>query len=155
MHAAQFTAAERSYEARLLAEIEADDDNGLLTEAQALEQASDEFENDAYAFAWWLNNDAGIEVRKPSEVKSVFALETEYQDGRELTNTELLQVLMTGHGNLELHAKYELRRRYLAHPATVELIEGRAAEILAAQEEQEREAEGAHYDAMAELREAA
>ncbi len=152
MHAAQFTAAERSYEARLLAEIEADDD--LLTEGEAREQAKDENERTPAHFATWLSEaaDDGNSDRTPADLQ---ALREMLEAGESLTPGQWGALLAAGCDADVLRAIHALRDLFRAAPASAEFIDGRAAEILAAQEEQEREAEGAHYDAMAELREAA
>lgn len=117
---------------------EADDD--LLTEDEAREIAREELEADAYAFAWWLNNDAGIEVCKGIRLQQ---LRDAVEEGRELTNTELLRAFMGDHGWLGTMAKFALLERFMKAPQTVALIAGRAAELLAAQDE------GAHFDRMA------
>jgi hypothetical protein len=149
MHAAQFSAAERSYEARLLAEIEADDDP--LTEDEAREQAKDENERTPAHFATWLSEaaDNGNSDRTPQDMN---ALRAKIDDGDvyALTTGQLVAVLVAASQTYAIRALYELQERFQKSADSAEFIEGRAAEILAAQEEQEREAEGAHYDAMAE-----
>lgn len=150
MNHQQFQQAERSHEARWLAREE-DGGDDLLTEDEAREAAEDEADRDGYQLAWWLNNFAIVEHTGPADLGSV--RERIYL-GEPCTPSELLALAFndTSRAGYCLHL---LREQFRAHHQTREWVKGRAAEILAAQEEQEREAEAAHFDAMADLREAA
>jgi len=129
---------------------EADD---LLTEDEAREQAEDENERTPCHFADWLSfaADNGNSDRKPQDMN---ALRAQVDDGgcTELTTGQLVALLVTASQSYAISALYELRERFEKSEQSKEFIDGRAAEILAAQAEQE---EGAHYDRLAEMREAA
>lgn len=150
--AQQFDQAERNYEAAWLAREE-DDGDDLLTEDEAREQAEEENERTPCHFADWLSfaADNGNNDRKPQDMN---ALRAKVDDGActELTTGQLVALLVAASQIYAVAALYELRDRFEKSADSVEWIEGRAAEILAAQAEQE---EGAHYDRLAEYREAA
>ncbi len=151
--AQQFDQAERNYEAAWLAREEDGDDDDLLTEDEAREQAEDENERTPCHFADWLSfaADNGNSDRKPQDMN---ALRAKVDDGgcTELTTGQLVALLVTASQSYAISALYELRERFEKSEQSKEFIDGRAAEILAAQAEQE---EGAHYDRLAEMREAA
>ena len=150
--AQEFDQAERSYEAAWLAREE-DDGDDRLTEGEAREQAKDENETTPCNFADWLSfaADNGNSDRTPQDMN---ALRAQVDDGgcTELTTGQLVALLVTASQSYAISALYELRERFEKSEQSKEFIDGRAAEILAAQAEQE---EGAHYDRLAEYREAA
>ena len=150
--AQEFDQAERSYEAAWLAREE-DDGDDLLTEDEAREQAKDENETTPCNFADWLSfaADNGNSDRTPQDMNT---LRAQVDDGgcTELTTGQLVALLVTASQSYAVSALYELRERFEKSKQSVEWIEGRAAEILAAQAEQE---EGAHYDRLAEMLETA
>lgn len=150
--AQEFDQAERSYEAAWLAREE-DDGDDRLTEGEAREQAKDENETTPCNFADWLSfaADNGNSDRTPQNMS---ALRAKVDDGgcTELTTGQLVALLVTASQSYAISALYELRERFEKSEQSKEFIDGRAAEILAAQAEQE---EGAHYDRLAEYREAA
>lgn len=149
--AQQFDQAERNYEAAWLAREE--DDGDLLTEDEAREQAEDENERTPCHFADWLAMaaDNGNSDRTPQDMN---ALRAQADDGgcTELTTGQLVALLVASSQSYAISALYELRERFEKSAESAEWVKGRAAEILAAQAEQE---EGAHYDRLAEYREAA
>ncbi len=124
---------------------EADD---LLSEDDALEAAEDEADRDGYQLAWWLNNFAIVEHTGPADLGSV---RERIDLGESCTPSELL-ALAFNDSDKAGYCLHLLREQFRAHHQTREWVKGRAAEILAAQDEQE---EGAHYDRLAEMREAA
>ncbi len=150
--AQQFDQAERNYEAAWLAREE-DDGDDLLTEDEAREQAEDENRSTPCHFADWLSfaADNGNNDRKPQDMN---ALRAKVDDGdcTELTTGQLVALLVASSQSYAISALYELRERFEKSAQSAEFINGRAAEILAAQAEQE---EGAYYDRLAEYREAA
>jgi len=150
--AQQFDQAERGYEAAWLAREE-DDGDDLLTEDEAREQAEEENERTPCHFADWLSfaADNGNNDRKPQDMN---ALRAKVDDGgcTELTTGQLVALLVASSQSYAISALYELRERFEKSAQSAEFINGRAAEILAAQAEQE---EGAYYDRLAEYREAA
>lgn len=150
--AQQFDQAERSYEAAWLAREE-DDGDDRLTEGEAREQAKDENETTPCNFADWLSfaADNGNSDRAPQDMN---ALRAQVDDGgcTELTTGQLVALLVAASQSYAVSALYELRERFEKSEQSKEFIDGRAAEILAAQAEQE---EGAYYDRLAEYREAA
>lgn len=150
--AQQFDQAERNYEAAWLAREE-DDGDDLLTEDEAREQAEEENERTPCHFADWLSfaADNGNNDRKPQDMN---ALRAKVDDGdcTELTTGQLVALLVASSQSYAISALYELRERFEKSAQSAEFINGRAAEILAAQAEQE---EGAHYDRLAEMLEAA
>lgn len=145
--AQQFDQAERNYEAAWLAREE-DDGDDLLTEDEAREQAEEENERTPCHFADWLSfaADNGNNDRKPQDMN---ALRAKVDDGdcTELTTGQLVALLVASSQSYAISALYELRERFEKSAQSAEFINGRAAEILAAQAEQE---EGAHYDRLAE-----
>lgn len=145
--AQQFDQAERNYEAAWLAREE-DDGDDLLTEDEAKEAAEDEADRDGYQLAWFLNNHAIVEHTGPADLGSV---RERIELGEECTASELL-ALAFNDSDRAGYCLHLLREQFRAHAQTREWVDGRAAEILAAQAEQE---EGAHYDRLAEIREAA
>lgn len=150
--AQQFDQAERGYEAAWLVREE-DGGDDLLTEDEAREQAEDENERTPCHFADWLSfaADNGNNDRKPQDMN---ALRAKVDDGdcTELTTGQLVALLVASSQSYAISALYELRERFEKSAQSAEFINGRAAEILAAQAEQE---EGAYYDRLAEYREAA
>ncbi len=141
---------QEAYEARLQAEWEdQQDDDGLLSEEQAREIARDENDRTPAFFADWLSTaaDDAKRDRKPADMG---ALRRRVEDGEPLTVGNWLALLVAGDEADAKRARYALLDAFRAAPVSVEFVQGRAAEILAAQEEQRDEAEGAHYDAMAE-----
>ena len=150
--AQEFDKAERSYEAAWLAREE-DDGDDLLTEDEAREQAKDENETTPCNFADWLSfaADNGNSDRTPQDMNALRA-KVDGGDCAELTTGQLVALLIAASQAYAVSALYELRERFEKSKQSVEWIEGRAAEILAAQAEQE---EGAHYDRLAEMLETA
>lgn len=150
--AQEFDQAERSYEAAWLAREE-DDGDDLLTDDEAREQAEDENERTPCHFADWLSfaADNGNSDRTPQNMS---ALRAKVDDGgcTELTTGQLVALLVASSQSYAASALYELRERFEKSAESAEWVKGRAAEIIAAQAEQE---EGAHYDRLAEYREAA
>lgn len=151
--AQEFDQAERSYEAAWLAREEDGDDDDLLTEDEAREQAQDENERTPCHFADWLSfaADNGNSDRTPQDMNALRA-KVDGGDCAELTTGQLVALLIAASQAYAVSALYELRERFEKSKQSVEWIEGRAAEILAAQAEQE---EGAHYDRLAEMLETA
>lgn len=149
--AQQFDQAERNYEAAWLAREEDGDDDDLLTEDEAREQAEEENERTPAHFANWLAEaaDNPHKDRTPADLQ---ALRERWEDGETLTPGQWLALLVAGCDADVLRAAHALRELFRAAPDSEEFVKGRAAEILAAQAEQE---EGAHYDRLAEMREAA
>lgn len=115
-----------------------------LTADQARELAQDEADRDGYCIAWWLNNHAIDEHTGPADLASVrerIAL------GEPCTASELL-ALAFNDSDRAGYCLHLLREQYRAHHDTVAQIKGRAAEILAAQEEA---AEVERIERLAEL----
>lgn len=124
---------------------EADD---LLTEDDARDLAQDENGRTPAHFADWISfaADNGNSDRTPQDMN---ALRAKVDDGNctELTTGQLVALLVAASQTYAVSALYELRERFEKSAQSAEFIDGRAAEILAAQAEQE---EGAHYDRLAE-----
>lgn len=125
---------------------EADD---FLSEDDAKEAAQDEADRDGYQLAWWLNNHAILEHTGPADLGSV---RERIDLGEPCTPSELL-ALAFNDSDKAGYCLHLLREQFRAHAQTREWVAGRAAEILAAQAEQEDE--GEHFDRLAEMLEAA
>lgn len=119
-----------------------------LTEDEALEAAEDGADRDGYCLAWWLNNSAVLTHTGPADLGSV---RERIDLGEPCTASELL-ALAFNDSDKAGYCLHLLREQYRANTETRERVKGRAAEILAAQAEQD---EGAHYDRLAEMAEAA
>jgi hypothetical protein len=115
-----------------------DPDDNALTLELATELAEDENERTPAHFAAWLFDvaDNPHTDRTPADLA---ALRERLDDGEPLTAGQCVALIVAGTDADALRAVHIVRDLFRAAPASTEWLEGRAKELLAAQEEQEEE----------------
>jgi hypothetical protein len=124
-----------------------DPDDNALSEELALEIAEDENERTPCHFAAWLY-DAADNPHLDRAPADLAALRERLDDGEPLTAGQCVALIVAGTDADALRAVHIVRGLFRAAPVSKEWSEGRAKELLAAQEEQE---ETLRIEALAEI----
>lgn len=124
MNLSDFAAAQRAYDNQAPAEF--DEDAELChDEASALDAATDEVLATPYCWAWFINE----AVDEINPVKTSYREEEFFPS--DLSVDALLAIVMASHDwPLVREARSELRERFLAHSATQQVLQDRAAELV-------------------------